>query len=413
MVSQQQLALDELASTTTELESLLKEISEVEETEKRSRRKFLRKAFIALAFLALLTGAVVIAVVMALVSLLWIIIGAVVGLVGVLDAMRRIAKERVQLKFRQKELVGRPQILMQRRTNAAHEFLRLTSAYQQYLDWAEVIALGVHRPLGHIQRKSEEPWATTSEALSFVSGVPSLDGERVRAATLSVLQHIARKGWLQRAFTTQRAKIVSDYERLAGGVSAADLTPEGDNTDATSPIAMLPGGDFREDVVLYAPRANLKRRYADGSTADAYRGQLVRDLQGAVLAEDQFGMITSVSCDIVGLNQPERDARAFLNPIVEWTGVPPLTSLLSPKLLMTRPALKSIVGISEGLDAELISTRVGQTPVLPIPGRLTLAAFRLDVSDPIDLAEVEIVVRSEEPAIAEALPEPDDGPVFG
>ena len=60
-------------------------------------------------------------------------------------------------------------------------------------------------------------------------------------------------------------------------------------------IALLPGGDFREDVVLYAPRANLKRRYADGSTADAYRNQLVRDLQGAVMTEDQFGMITSVS----------------------------------------------------------------------------------------------------------------------
>jgi hypothetical protein len=413
LARQQQLALEDLSGTTDALESLRSEIANVEERETKSRRKFLRRAILVLIALFALIGAVVVSVLLALFSLVWIVVGAVVGLVGLLDAMRRTARERVQLKFHQRELISRPQVLMQRRTNAAHEFLRLSSLYQQYLDWAEIAAVAVHRPLGHIARRSEEPWATTSEALSFVSGVPSLDSERVRSATLSVLQHIARKGWLLRAYTSQRAMIVGDYERLAGGVQAADLTPESDNTDATSPIALLPGGDFREDVVLYAPRANLKRRHLEGGAANTYRTQLVRDLQGAVFADDQFGMITSVSCDIIGLNRPPRDARRFLNPVVEWTGVPPLTSLLSPRLLMRRPELKSIVGASDGLDPDLIASRVGETPVLPIPGRLTLAAFRLDVSDPIDLAEVEIVVRSEEPAIAEALPEPDDGPVFG
>ncbi len=395
LATQQDHALNDLAQTSAELEQVLQEMQNAEATERKSRRRFFWKALGILLLLALLIAAFVLGVLfVTAVSLVFWIAGLTLGLVGIVWAMVRTAGRRVREQHRRDQISRKPQLLMEQRRTAAQEFVRLSSLYMQFQDWAEVAAVALHRPLGNVQHQSEKPWATTVGALSFVCGVPKLDDDRIRATTLNVLQHLATKGWLTRAYERQRQYILDEYVAVAGGIAATDVPPEADNSIDQGVLARLPTLNGGSEVVVYPPRANLRLSYAAGRWASKYRSEQVDAMQDTVIASDPFGMIESIGCDVVGLNAPKRNPKGFLAPVVEWNAVPSFDALLHPKRRLQGLAVRSVVGISDGLDAELLANRSATVPVMPLRNRFTLASFRLDISDALDLHDVVIIEGS-------------------
>ena len=411
LMRQQDKAFGELTQASSELKRTLDEMAKAEETEIKNRKWFRKKAFwITLWFLFVTAGAVVGFVLLPALSVfIWIGV-FVFGLLTTCKSILKTAKERVRQKHRRELVYLRPAQLMEQRQKAADEFVRLSSVYQQLQDWAEILACALHRPLGHVSQVSEQPWATSVGALSFVSGIPKIDSDRMRRTTLSVMQHLATRGWLSRAYSRQRTMILDKYGELAGGVSATDQSPEADNSLECDVLARLPGLTGEADIVIYPPRENLRSQFAEGTSARSYRTEQVEALHKTVVTEDPYGMIESVSSDIIGLNEPPRNPAAFLAPVVEWNSVPHFNSALRPRLQLDGVPVRSIVGISAGIDATFMEARSATIAVNPVPHRFTLAAFRIDISDSIPVSEVlHITQTSNRTAVVPpADDEPDD-----
>ena len=395
LMEQQNLALADLGKTSDQLEQIFDAMKDSEATEKKQRKRFIRKAVVLVVFTLLLAVAFVwLVLIAAFIALLPGVIGLVIGLLGSIYAMVRLGARRVRERHRIDQLANRPGRLWLERQQAADEYVRLASLYIQLQDWSEIIAITLHRPLGTIEHHGEKPWATTLGALSFVSGVPKLDEGRVRATTLSVLQHLATRGWLSRAFERQRGYVIEEYSTIAGGIVATDTRPEADNSVDQDVLARLPGAGGRAEVVVYPPRANLRRAFSEGKLAARYRSEQVDAMHQSALATDPFGMIESITCDIVGLNEPKRTPQEFLAPIVEWTAVPTFDSLLAPIRRLAGVAVGSVVGISDSIEATMLPKELASVAVAPLNNRFTLAAFRLDVSEAINLEDIEIIDNS-------------------
>lgn len=386
---QQDLAFRDLQSGSAELQELLKEIASFAELNRASRKRFLRKALLLVAFISLILSVFFVGwlVITAVSVLIWWIC-LVIGSLGFLVGMVLTARDRVRFKNRQRFLEERPHELMAKRQQAANEYRRLTSLYIQLQDWAEILALAVHRPLGSVRHESLTPWTTSVGALSFVSGKPTISEERNRKVTLTVAQYIASRGWLTKAFQHQRSFLLEEYASIAGGVAATNTTPEADNTTAQGVLARLPAQGESEELVILNPRSHFRRQFALGHAAHAYRRDQVAALEQAINIDGPTTLIASIECDVPGLTNPPRDAKEFLLPIVNWTKVPEFSEWLKPELRMSRLQTFSVVGASsELLDAPL--AKIGtQMSLEPVDGRLTLASFRVDVSAAVRSADV-------------------------
>lgn len=387
----QNRALDDLERTSADLGEILEQMNQVEAEELTSRKRFGRRAIvILLCLVALILGVTYGILFVAAISMIVWVIALVVGLLGIMWAMVKTAAQRVRDAHRRDDIASRPQQLIQRRQVAAQEYIRLASLYRQYQDWAQIAAIALHRPLGNVHQNVIQPWETRVGALSFVCGKPRFNSERIQATTFKVMQQIATQGWLTRAYQEQRGLIVEAYERIAGEIAATDTLPEAD-VATNLVIARQPGVHGMGEIVVYAPRTHLLHSFKSETWSGLYRDQLISTLNKAGANADSFNMIETVECDVVGLNDPPRGPREFLTPIVEWQVIPSFSSLLSRHRVVEGVPCGSIVGISNGLDAKIPSGQRTVIPVLQLENRFTLAAFRLDISDALDLQDVELI----------------------
>jgi hypothetical protein len=343
-------ALDDLAASSEMLGSLLDRLSDAVADETRSRRRFLRRGLVLI--LALVVGVALCvagAVLTFLFSpLVWVVVSVIVT-IACLVGIGRVARTRVRDRNRLAQLEQLPASVDRRRQDAADELARLTSLYEQFLDWSEVLALAVHRPLGTGDEPAAPPWHTSVGALSFVCGNARTDDQELAAASFGVTQQIATRGWLTRAFERQRTMILDAYSRLARGVGGADDTPEADNGSDQQPLASMPSSTRPgEHVVVHPPRANLVRAFRTGDASACYRRVLFDELRKTVFSDCPASAIKSVTCDIQGLNEPPRDAIAFLAPVIEWERVPEFRSL-APKALVREPEVRTLVGMTHGI----------------------------------------------------------------
>ena len=307
----------------------------------------------------------------------------------------RAARDRVRDKNRFLYLDRILPEVSARRDKAANEYRRLGYLYSQLQDWAVVISTALNRPLGEVEHHGVEPWRTNFGTYSFVSATPTFDESEMVRTALHVSQLIANVGWLARAFERQSAMISGEYLRRVGGVGGANRRPQDDNSlgDQVQTRVAGPNGE------VLTPRVDFRNQYVHGRAADTYRGQLIGELATAIQSDDPASMISGVQCDIPGLNSPPsqpgraRTVAEFLAPVVEYSpGVQHLEDIVDASAIVSDGlAMRSVVGISAVVPAKLRTDRVATIVVGPVRDRLTLAAFRLDLTDPVPPSKVSLI----------------------
>ena len=199
---------------------------------------------------------------------------------------------------------------------------------------------------------------------------------------------------MTRAYQSRRTSWLSWYDKITAQVAGVPDTPEGDCSNETAPIINLPSQVHHAAVTIYAPRSHFRNSFTAAEFADEYRAAQIETLRASVDDRNPASLIESVQSDVSGLTG--RDAVAFLRPIIENSKVPGFarSDSLTPEIRMGGVGRESWFGISASVGATA-SEKMNEVEVLELPNRLVLAAFRLDLSEPIRLDQCTLVVGGE------------------
>jgi hypothetical protein len=384
----QSKALDDLARTHAELEALLAEMRQASDSAQKLRKRFVRRGLLIAFVVVLLAAASVVGFVAVSTPVGAILAGVfVVGLLAGLAAIYRMARTRVRWRHRLAEFESRPAELLHRRQQAASEYTRLSSLYDQFQDWSQIVAAALHRPWGTSTSADREPWVTDTGALSFSCGQPTISQEQMTIAALGVAQRLATQGWLTRAFTSRRDRWLSWYDGMTSQVAGIADTPEADCTTVNGPVVDLPARPGYRALTVYAPREHFRRSWLASEFADEYREAQIASLRQSVDRRDPSSLIESIESDIEALSG--RSAREFLIPIVESPATQGFTTseLLDPTVRVGGSVDRiTWCGISPSVGGSF-PEGVKTVPVHEPKDRMVLASFRLDVSAPLEFAK--------------------------
>ena len=393
MLLSQDLAAKDLEGTQAELELLVEELEAAQSEADTASKRFVKRAVMWL-------GATILLVALTVVGffLLSLALAAVVGMVALLLGLGgitrtiQLARHRVQARFRIQHLLKRDQYLIEKRAHAAKELHRLIVMYGEYQDWSEVLASSVHQPWGEINMQSVSPWRTGTGAFSFVCGEPKISDEGMIQATLATAQRIAKRGWLRDAYTQRRTDWVKWYANVTGNMAGTDDEPEDDNRMGRAPVTVLPAEGGRPSTRIYSPRVHFRQNYVAAFRVSGFRDEFLNGLRAAASDDTANVMIGEVLCDSEGLRG--RSVRDFTAPLVEGERVPSF----GPQLTAVAKAddsisVASIIGITDSDGLEIPEGRT-LMKVQPIGHRALVAAFRLDVSSPIDPLSTIFVSRA-------------------
>ena len=388
LADEQNRALDDLARTHAELEALLAEMDQTTSNAKNLRRRFIRRALLILVGVALLGAASLVGFVLVSTIVGVILTGLfVAGLLGGLIAMYRMARTRVRWRHRLEEFETRPTQLLHRRQQAGSEYARLSSLYDQYQDWSQVLAVALHRPWGSSAFNDRAPWVTDTGALSFSCGQPTISHEQMTTAALGVAQRLATQGWLTRAYVSRREQWLAWYDGMTSQVSGVADTPEADCSSGGEPVVDLPARSGYPAVTVFGPREHFRRSWVASEFADDYREAQISALRDSVDRRDPSSLIESIQSDIEALSG--RTAKGFLLPIVENPSAQGFSTseLLEPTVRVGGSvARETWCGISPSLGGSF-PPDVHTVAILEPDDRLVLASFRLDISEALDLSK--------------------------
>lgn len=364
------------------------EVIQAREQESRlGRRKFRKRLWVLLILLLVtvaggLVGFFVLPVFGVLVGFGFLVLGLMSSLVMIY----RTAKSRVRQRHLNNEAATRLQSLLDLQEHALSESARLASLYQQYLDWAEVYALTIWCPLGSSSITGVEAWASDSNCLSLVSGVPIISDAKTKAMTVKAMQLLARRGWLNSIYQRRREMTVASYEELFHLTDEEISPPEIDCDSSTQSNYFVPSTIGSETIQISAPRRFLLESFRVGRFADDVRESEVRAIKESGFQKDLVTVVDHVECEIPGLSDPRRSVEEFLRPIVEWDEIPDFSALLVPERQVQGLEVRSAVGAS----AFLVPDGSEALTLDPLDDRVTFGAFRLDISAPILIEETTI-----------------------
>jgi hypothetical protein len=420
LVDAQNQALDDLARTQEDLEEMAEALAESTELIRKRRRRVRRGALI-------IAGLLGISVALAVVGLfLWsaaivAVLAAVcaVSFFGSIAAILGLAAGRVRLRHRIEEHEKEPARIFARRQQAASEFTRLTSLYEQYQDWAGILSAVLHRPWGTSARVQAEPWRTATGALSFVCGWPTTPAPEVSGAPIAVAQHVATKGWILRAFSARRAAWLEWYESNVRGLMDLAPNPEADCLSDVVPLVDVPARDSFESLCIHRPRRQFRTAMERGDFVADYRREQLEQLRSILNGYRTTGLIATVTSDVPALSHTDErpvDASKFLRGCTE-SATPPLGSsraLVAGTRVGDPVGQQTWVGISPSIDATPCADATVM-PVVDVPDRIVLASFRLDVSDAVALSDCTLIANDppddpfDEPGPVGSPSPPDNG----
>lgn len=392
LVEAQDSALVDLERTQAALDQIEAQIDEARSAAAKSRRSFVRTSLLIIfAILVLATLAVVgLVLISAMVGL--ILAGIfLLGLLGGLWKMTRLAAERVRWKHRLEDLALAPALLFAQRQHAADEFRRLSSLYQQYLDWADVLTSALYRPWGIVDAQLIAPWRTRTGVLSFSVGEPVVSQSELAAAALGVAQRVAMPGWLSKAYKERRQHWIEWYASMSRGVTGLPPTPEEDAASITGPVVSIPASFGMDAVEIKRPRSQFRESILAGDFADEYRVSQVESLRDEVTRRDPAKLIERVVADVKGLT--DRSAHDFLRPPIESNSVPTFDHelfVVDSYRAQGNLGVTSWAGISPSILSDVATTGHSHA-VLELDDRFLLASFRLDLSEAILASDCPLV----------------------
>lgn len=276
----------------------------------------------------------------------------------------------------------------------AQETVRLASLYDQFLDWAGIIAFMVHRPEGELKKASPravDRGIPTPFAMRVVEGIPSQD--TLRRSSAVVGRVVFGRSWLSTLYGKYARASMEQLKRQLGlDVDARDPDPDRDITGSP------------------APRFYLRHEVESGAQAhlwyDEVRAQVHEELL-RLPPHEVFGSL--VSLDREGPSPPA-SATEFLSD-----GIPSMenhdrTALLD--IIWTDDAIvesrdparvsRSFVWAPDHLlePTERRKKRVEHRPVEPIrlvSGTFMISVIRCDASEGSPATDLRIFGTAEPP----------------
>lgn len=318
---------------------------------------------------------------------------AVLVLILIGWSMLSDAREQVRLQHRLRELVERPQWLMSARQKAAEELVRLTHLSQQFADWAEIASQIIHRPWGRTPRSAEAtPWGGDTGVYSFTVGIAEIDHEELLGQVMRLRREICKPGWLSATLANVRGKWQRRYGVIVGLGLDQQTEPEADLSGPNDVMSGEPGSDD----AIYTPRRQFCLDVCAGRHADALRkeqSELLREIFDSSQAER---LVDTVRCAVPGLDGLVPSE--FLGGLVDFSPLPPVPErFMRVQLTGDRGAItRSVFGVSEVVSHHAVDDDVERRniEITRIPDRYLLAAFRLDLAEPVDPMETLLVENS-------------------
>ena len=314
----------------------------------------------------------------------------------------KLAREQVRHENRIKAAMSLPEYLTRTRVHCHHEYVRLTSLYEQYLDWAEVVGSVIYQPFGG-NRISEaaEPYETISDVTCFVVGTPDMNNEAIVGEKQKLRRNLVKRGWLTSLVLQMEQSWKPRYARISGQ-QVDDVQRPG----ADAAIQMYSQYVISEDDTdgITTPRQHFKREVMSGMLSAQLRLAVEDSMRQVLRAGDPTRLLGNVSCRIEGLNNST--PTEFLLPPMLMSPLPAFDNFIRRDVVKRDGSVQEV---SYGLAAltsfeeptdDSVRTRV---QVAPVDERFVLAGFRLDLSREMNPEDVLLVKISEQPPIVEPL----------
>jgi hypothetical protein len=297
--------------------------------------------------------------------------------------MLYLARDIVQAQYKFRLAMDEYERAYSRARHDVEEVVRLSSVSDQFNDWQVVIRELVHLPFG-----KEIGFATAKVGIEEVTRPPAMvlgksrpDEKQRMQLFLQARRQTIHGGWLLEILDILKQEWRGDYENSRLTTPADNILPESDNSPAASIVGKKPLSD--EDV--YYPRSDFRRRVVAGDLqralvakkAEQVAADLAQTALGRLLAKVEVSGLGSalsglpVETFLAGLSQESQNKVAFPPDLIadEY----PNLRIFEPDLVLPRPGV---------LNAD-----AGQIQVQP-GIELTAAAWRVELSAPIETPEI-------------------------
>jgi hypothetical protein len=348
-------------------------------------------------------------VVMLAVMLLAMIVGfffitAIVGLIalgllvltffGSILSFLRIAREQVRLRNKHSNATTRISNLIAARQHYYSEYVRLSSLYDQYLDWSEVLGSVVLRPFGDSQIPANaEPYKPATQLVSFVVGSPETDSQVWQGEKQKLRRNKVRPQWLYAVLTELLDLWRIDYSKVAGYAENMVPAPEADAS-----MSSMSASDEQE---LLAPRKDFRDRVLRGDYSTKLRVRVEEEMREVFREGDPTQVLGRISTDIPGFEG--RNAAEIVMPPVVMRTLPDFQDSIFYQVSSSGFGVESITyGLSEQYRVEPLARDIPtrEIEVVPVGNRFVLGGFRIDFSERTQISRLKTV------KLEKALPGP-------
>jgi hypothetical protein len=286
-----------------------------------------------------------------------------------------------RLEFRLRQLETEPERIASKRRHAAAEAARLTYLNRQLIDWADILAVALHRSWGDpVEAVAHAGSSRPMGVQAIVWGSTTLETARMHNEIMRLRRTLSRRGWASAAYADLLHAWQDAYQR-AGGPWAANVDPSTDASQSPRPLVGLANGPE-----LLRPRMEFHRAVVEERHIDAVRLRRVEVLRDAVGANAStlLGAVTSHDRE-GGLPTPE-----FLASIIEASPLPDFRDYLVHRVGGPRSSVElSIWSMSEQIRGAPPDDGVarGRVATTAVPDRFVMASARTDLSAHLELSD--------------------------
>lgn len=388
-------AVHDFEQASVDFEALLAEVEERERDLSKVNRRIRRWVkFAVFLMVVLVLGAIGAWFIVAAAVAYYMLAGVAALLIGLPLAMYRSAKQLTRLEFRLEQMAHGPDLILERRRHASAEMTRLANLSDQLGDWSEIIASMVHRPWGRRGMDAgAEPWVAQSGSHVFSVGIPKIDDSALESEIVRLRQHLARKEWLSKLYVQHEAEWGKRYARRMASTPGLGIDPSADINSGARPIATVP----HTGEQIFRPRRQFRIDVVSERFADVLRQERVDALRANIDDENTPAMLGAIDCDVDDLAGLE--STQFLRPVVEQSPVPGFDRFINRRVggPSTSPQF-SVFGASEKVRVSVPGDghERRELDVGGVSERYVLAAFRLDVSQSLELSDLSIAESREQ-----------------
>jgi hypothetical protein len=309
----------------------------------------------------------------------------VVTFFGSIVSFLRIAREQVRLRNKHSNASLRISNLIEARQHYYGEYVRLSSLYDQYLDWSEVLGSVALKPFGDsVVPANAEPYKPATELVSFVVGTPETDSQVWQGEKQKLRRNKVRPQWLYAVLTELLDLWRIDYAKVAG--YAENMVPAPEADAGMSSVAESDGHE------LLSPRKDFRDRVLRGDYSTKLRVRVEEEMREVFKEGDPTQVLGRISTSIPGFEG--RNAAEIVQPPVLMPTLPDFQDSIFYQVSSGGFGVESVTfGVSDQYRvmpaARDVETR--EIEITPVGNRFVLGGFRIDFSERTPISRLKTV----------------------